>query len=292
MGAVAFAREIANQPAPKTRERLDKLGVLARRPAGEQVLPVCFQPGEEGGVAEQAVFGDLGIAGAELASGQRVEQRAIGDHHDRLMEGADQVLALGRINAGLAADRGVDLRQQCGGHLHEVQPAPDAGGCETGEVADNAAAESDDEVAALDTRGDDRLAHRLECGIALGGLAFRHNDARGLDGRRSERGLAGRKMMARDRLVGDERNARARPQRLDALYVSLYTYLNGAADWTRPPQQYTYKAPTGCGSGSVAQITSPTPGGTLSGRPSLPSSGWPAARSCPVALRSSRPLRV
>jgi hypothetical protein len=30
------------------------------------------------------------------------------------------------------------------------------------------------------------------------------------------------------------------------LYVSLYTYLNGAADWQRPPQQYTYQAASGC----------------------------------------------
>ena len=69
-------------------------GVLARRTAGENVLPVRLQPGEEAGVAEQAVFGDLGIAGAELARRQRVEQRGIGDHQDRLMERADQVLAV------------------------------------------------------------------------------------------------------------------------------------------------------------------------------------------------------
>ena len=73
--------------------------------AGEDVLPVRFQPGEEGGVADQPVFGDLGIAGAEFALRQRVEQRGVGDHHGRLMEGADQVLALARIDAGLAADR-------------------------------------------------------------------------------------------------------------------------------------------------------------------------------------------
>ena len=43
--------------------------VLARRPrrAGKHLAPVGFEPGEERGVAEQAVFGDLGIAGAELA---------------------------------------------------------------------------------------------------------------------------------------------------------------------------------------------------------------------------------
>ena len=29
------------------------------------------------------------------------------------------------------------------------------------------------------------------------------------------------------------------------LYVSLYTMFNGAADYTRPPQQYTYTASSG-----------------------------------------------
>ena len=73
--------------------------------AGEDVLPVRLQPGEERGVAEQSVFGDLGIAGAEFALRQRVEQRGVGDHQDRLMEGADQILAVAGIDAGLAADR-------------------------------------------------------------------------------------------------------------------------------------------------------------------------------------------
>ena len=74
--------------------QLDRDRVLARRAAGEHVLPVGFQPGEEAGIAEQAVFGDLGIAGAELALRQRVEQRGVGEHQDRLMEGADQILAV------------------------------------------------------------------------------------------------------------------------------------------------------------------------------------------------------
>ena len=40
-----------------------------------------------------------------IAGRQRVEQRGVGDHQDRLVEGADQILAVTRIDAGLAADR-------------------------------------------------------------------------------------------------------------------------------------------------------------------------------------------
>jgi len=47
------------------------------------------------------------------------------------------------------------------------------------------------------------------------------------------------------------------------LYVSLYTMFNGAADYTRPPQQYTYAASTGCP--TSATMISPTPGTTLPG---------------------------
>ena len=184
--------------------------------AGENVLPVFFQPGEERGIAEQAVFGDLGIAGAEFALRQRVEQRGVGDHHHRLMEGADQILAVARIDAGLAADRTVDLRQQRGRHLHIIEPAPHRCRGKAGEIADDAAAERDHKIAALDARRDDRLAYGLERRVALGALADRHHDARGLDAGRFQRGFGGGEMMAGDGLVGDERHARAAAQRLDA----------------------------------------------------------------------------
>ena len=61
--------------------------------AGRERRRVRLQPGEEVGVAEQAVFRHLGIAGAEVARRQRVEQRGVGQHQSRLVEGADQVLA-------------------------------------------------------------------------------------------------------------------------------------------------------------------------------------------------------
>src|SRR6185503_1226104 len=101
----------------------DRDGVFARKVAGgllarKNTLPVLFQPSEERGVAEQPVFGDLGITGTEIAFGQGVEQRRIGDDQNGLVEGADQVLAQRGIDAGLAADRGIDLREQRRRHLH------------------------------------------------------------------------------------------------------------------------------------------------------------------------------
>ena len=89
-GLALVARDDAGLAAAADRD-----GVLARAgAAGKHVLPVRFQPGEERGVAEQAEFGHLGIAGAEFARRQRVEQRGVGDHQNRLVEGADQILAV------------------------------------------------------------------------------------------------------------------------------------------------------------------------------------------------------
>ncbi len=99
-GLALVARDDAGLAAAADRD-----GVLARRAAGKHILPVGLQPGEERGIAEQTVFGDLGIAGAEFAFRQRVEQRGVGDHQNRLMKGADQIFAVARIDAGLAADR-------------------------------------------------------------------------------------------------------------------------------------------------------------------------------------------
>ena len=89
------------------------------------------------------------------------------------MEGADEVLAVARVDAGLAADRGIDLREERGRHLHEAHAAAHDGGGEAREVADHAAAERDDEIAALDPRGEDRVADPLELAIGFRGLARR-----------------------------------------------------------------------------------------------------------------------
>ena len=61
-------------------------------------------------------------------------------------------------------------------HLHEIDAAPHARRGKAGEIADHAAAERDDEIAALDAGGDDRLADDLEGREALGALARRHHD--------------------------------------------------------------------------------------------------------------------
>ena len=72
----------------------------------------------------------------------------VGEHPERLVERADQVLALGEVDRGLAADGGVDLGEQRGRGLHDRDAAVVHGGGEAGGVADHAATERDDRVVA------------------------------------------------------------------------------------------------------------------------------------------------
>ena len=141
----------------------------------EHRRPIRFEPGEERRIAEQPVFHHLGIARAELARAQGREHGDVGEHQARLVEGADQVLALPGVDAGLAADRGIDLGQQRGRHLHDADAAPQDAGGEAGQVADHAAAKGDDAVAALDAELEQALAERRQHGEALARLARAHH---------------------------------------------------------------------------------------------------------------------
>lgn len=97
------------------------------------------------------------------------------------MEDADEVLAVGGVDAGLAADRGIDLRQKRGGHLDEIHAAPDDAGGEAREVSDHAAAERDHRVAALQPRREHAVDDLLQGVEALGLLAGRKHDRRRFD---------------------------------------------------------------------------------------------------------------
>ncbi len=74
----------------------------------------------------------------------------VGDHGDRRVEGSDEVLPLGRVDAGLAAHGRIDHRGDGGGDLEHVDAAQPGGRDEAGEIRRRAAAEPDHEVLAAD----------------------------------------------------------------------------------------------------------------------------------------------
>ena len=103
----------------------------------------------------------FGKPGAQLPVGQRIEGRHVGDHCEGLVEGADHVLAPRVVDRGLAAHRGIDLREQRGRNLHERHAALVDRRGEAGEVAHHAAAEGDDQGVAAAARRKQRIEYFL-----------------------------------------------------------------------------------------------------------------------------------
>src|ERR1700736_5073318 len=89
-----------------------RLGLAARRnrmhargSPREDRAPIGFQPGEESRVANEAIFDNFGIASAKFARRQCFKRICVRDNKRRLMEGADQILAMTGVDPGLAALR-------------------------------------------------------------------------------------------------------------------------------------------------------------------------------------------
>ena len=147
-GLTLVAGDDCSLGAASHRHRLFARGVSGRA-FGKNFAPVRFQPREEYCVAEQAVFHEFSITGAEFAFRQRVEQRGVGDDQDGLVKCANQILAMSGIDGGLAAHRRIYLSQQCRWDLHIIEPPPHHGGGESGKIANHPAAEGDDQIVAL-----------------------------------------------------------------------------------------------------------------------------------------------
>ncbi len=202
-GAHAGSLELVGRDDP--RLDLDAPGDHLREHGGiarEQCVDV--RRGEV--VAHQRVLGDLTQAAAVLAVGQRGEHRRVHEHGARLVERTDEVLALGQVHAGLAADRAVDHREQRGRHLHDVDPAVVDRRREAGRVADDPAAHREHEVAAQQAPFGEAAAQRFDRRERLGVLAFAHLEGAGVGSGRRQ-GVAHRATaVAVDRRLGDDRD--------------------------------------------------------------------------------------
>ncbi len=127
-------------------------------------------------IRHQGVLDHLGESGTQLARRQRGERVRVGDDGARLVEGADQVLAAGMVDPGLAAHGRIDLGEQRGRELHVVHAALVAGGRETCHVADDAAAEGRYAGVAVHALLDERVEHPREGVERLVALAVRQDD--------------------------------------------------------------------------------------------------------------------
>ena len=181
----------------------DALGPRAvQRGAGVRLEPV-----EEGGVVDQRVFHAFGVSGGQFARREGVQRIDVGQHAARLQERADEVLAQARVDAGLAAHRTVDLREQRGGYLRELDAAQNQRGRDSREIADNAAAERDDGGRALHARGEQRLDQAAERLPRLACLARRNDAFKDREPRRLQARAQRRQIERRDVVVGHHRRA-------------------------------------------------------------------------------------
>src|ERR1019366_474474 len=94
-----------------------------------------------------------------------------GDDGARLVERADEVLADGMVEAGLAADRRVDHGEQRGRHLNEAPSAEQARRRKAPEVSDDAAARRDDDRVPIDAPSERGVPDRARARERLLGLA-------------------------------------------------------------------------------------------------------------------------
>ena len=131
---------------------------------------IALQPLKKGRVVDQAIFDNFGITGAQFARRKRIQRGGIRQHQTGLVECTDQVLAMGGIDAGLAADRTVDLRQQRCRHLDKADAPAHRGRHIAGQITNYATAKCNQNITAFQPGADDLFHQRFKNRKALGGL--------------------------------------------------------------------------------------------------------------------------
>ena len=113
-------------------------------------------------IADNAALDDFVESGAVLALRQGAQHIRVDQDRERLMKRAEQVLAGNQIDAGLAADRGVDLREQRGRDLQHRDAAHEDGGQKAADIRHDAAAESDYDAGAVAAAFNHLLGQRFD----------------------------------------------------------------------------------------------------------------------------------
>ena len=157
----------------------------------EDDISVSGEMPEELGRADDACLDGLLEAGAEFACGKGGEGVRIRQDGERVVKAADEVLAGAEVDAGLAADGGVDLGEQRRWELHVVDAAHVDGGEKAGDVPDDAAAERKQEGVAVGACGGELAGESFKRGETLVGLACRceESSGRGLAGKGCQQGV-------------------------------------------------------------------------------------------------------
>ena len=98
-------------------------------------------------VADESGLHSLGDPVESSVVRQRSENVRVEHHQRRLPESAGEVFACVEVDSRFAAYRRIDRGQQCRRYLDEFDASEVRRGCETGHIADDAAAQCDEHVA-------------------------------------------------------------------------------------------------------------------------------------------------
>ena len=123
---------------------LDRIGL-----AGSDRLAMALEQLEQPLVAERRHLHRLTEGGPPLPLGQGGEDADIDDDRGRLVERAHEVLALGQVDRGLAADRRVDLGDERRRDVHDRDPTQVRRREEAGGIAERPATDGDHRLVAF-----------------------------------------------------------------------------------------------------------------------------------------------
>jgi hypothetical protein len=100
---------------------------------------------KHGTIGDGPVLDDFGEAAQDLPDRQAFEQRHVADDKIGLIEHPDHILVPTEIDTVFAPHAGIHLRQQCGRDKTEAHPPHVGGGHESGNIADDAATDAQQE---------------------------------------------------------------------------------------------------------------------------------------------------
>ncbi len=174
-----FAFVFGHYPCLGLAGALDSFG-QCRRVQLDELLHMLLKPVHERGITNQAVLYHLGQPGRKLARWQCAQGIGINNHGFGLVEGTNHVLAQLMVDTGLAAYRGIHLRQQCGRHLNETDATLVAGSGKAGHVSGHSTAQRNQRGLAIMTILQQAIKHLLQGWPVLVRLAIRQDDFRQL----------------------------------------------------------------------------------------------------------------
>ena len=229
-----FALVLLDNPRLEAAALRDYMREYVRSQASD-FRGVVLDEAKQSCIADCGGLDDLGHAVVEVARRQRSQRLRVRQDRDGLMERPEQVFPFPEVDAGLAADARIHLRDKGGWYLNVVHPSHVGGGQEAGDIADHPSAECRDDVPPLHSCTEQPPRERFNRPEGLAALTGGYCEGFHLQPLARQRPADARAVKPRDVSVGDDGappveirqfNPQRQQPRLDARLVGM------------PPQSY------------------------------------------------------